>query len=164
MMNCINWISETLSHYEYCLLILFQEKCSSCLDLVFSANKGDDLRIFIKPLLLRSASQATPQGRRRTHATGGKVGFELATNGIKLCDVPTRPSHPSICLCLFVPECGWVSGWGVGQPSRQRATRVDPYGGVIQCMFVRLCVRVSGMVTLGVIRIVCARLHEVESL
>ena len=25
--------------------------------------------------------------RRRTHATGGKVGFELATNGIQLYDV-----------------------------------------------------------------------------
>ena len=33
------------------------------------------------------ASRATPQGRRREHATGGKAGFELATDGIQLYDV-----------------------------------------------------------------------------
>ena len=42
-----------------------------------------------------SASQATPQGHRSAHGTGGKVGFELATNGIQLYDVPRMtPRHP----------------------------------------------------------------------
>ena len=38
---------------------------------------------FIYPDCSGTASQATPQGRRRENATAGKVGFELATDGIQ---------------------------------------------------------------------------------
>ena len=56
-------------------------------------------------LLIHDYSQATPQGLLLAHASGGKVGFELATNGIQLYDVaklmiPTRLKHPYLELGL----------------------------------------------------------------